>query len=161
MQVKKTHLYHHLNNSYLQVVFHVESIIFYKNYLLTNIYLMCFSKESSIISYLVGLIPSYLLLISDNKYNKHIGLISLVFIQIQLAEFLMWSDINCKNKLNHYGSKFAHIILSLQPLSLLIGAYYFKTTTIDQKLLLALTLIYTIPFFIIIHHQFFKNALQN
>ena len=121
---------------------------------------MCFSKESSIISYLAGLIPSYLLLISDNKYNKHIGLFCLVFIQMQFAEFLMWSDINCKNKLNQYGSKFAHIILSFQPLSILIGAYYFKTTILDQKLLLALTLIYTILFLIAIYHQFFKKKVK-
>lgn len=50
---------------------------------------MCFSKESSIISYLIGLVPSYLLLKSDNKYNKHIGLFCLTFIQMQFAEFLM------------------------------------------------------------------------
>ena len=107
---------------------------------------MCFSKESSIISYLIGLVPSYLLLKSDNKYNKHIGLFCLSFILMQFAEFLMWSDIKCQNNLNQYGSILEHLILCLQLLSILIGAYYFKTTTIDQKLLLALIFIYMIHF---------------
>lgn len=121
---------------------------------------MCFSKESSIISYLIGLIPSYLLLKSNNKYNKHIGLFCLTFIQMQFAEFLMWSDIKCQNNLNQYGSILANLILCLQPLSILIGAYYFKTTTIDQKLLLALIFIYMIPFLMSLYHHFVKKKVK-
>ena len=121
---------------------------------------MCFSKESSIISYLIGLVPSYLLLKSNNKYNKHIGLFCLTFIQMQFAEFLMWSDIKCQNNLNQYGSILAHLILCLQPLSILIGAYYFKTTTIDQKLLLALIFIYMIPFLMALYHHFVKKKVK-
>ena len=125
-----------------------------------SIIIMCFSKESSIISYLIGLVPSYLLLKSNNKYNKHIGLFCLTFIQMQFAEFLMWSDIKCQNNLNQYGSILAHLILCLQPLSILIGAYYFKTTTIDQKLLLTLIFIYMIPFLMALYHHFVKKKVK-
>ena len=121
---------------------------------------MCFSKESSIISYLIGLVPSYLLLKSNNKYNKHIGLFCLTFIQMQFAEFLMWSDIKCQNNLNQYGSILAHLILCLQPLSIFIGAYYFKTTTIDQKLILALIFIYIIAFLMALYHHFVKKKVK-
>ena len=62
---------------------------------------MCFSFESSITSYIIGVIASSLLLLSKNNTNKHIALFCLTFVHIQLAEAFMWSDINCKNNLNH------------------------------------------------------------
>ena len=44
---------------------------------------MCFSAEASIIAYILGTIASLYLLTGKDKYDKHIGLFSIVFIQIQ------------------------------------------------------------------------------
>ena len=77
---------------------------------------MCFSAEASLTAYILGSIASLYLLIKGDKYDKHIGLFSLTFIQIQLAEFLMWIDQDCNKNINHYATIFAEYILILQPL---------------------------------------------
>tara|TARA_X000000368_G_scaffold60956_1_gene42995 strand:+ start:880 stop:1518 length:639 start_codon:yes stop_codon:yes gene_type:complete len=95
---------------------------------------MCFSAQASLTAYILGSFASIYLLIKGDKYDKHIGLFSLTFIQIQLAEFLMWIDQDCKN-INHYASILADYILILQPLSIILGSILFKTTNIPTKLL--------------------------
>ena len=96
---------------------------------------MCFSAEASITSYIIGTIFSIYLLIKGDKYDKHIGLFSLVFIQMQLIEFFMWIDQSCQNT-NYYASILVNLILTLQPLSIIVGAILFKTTTIPTILLM-------------------------
>jgi|TARA_B110001450_G_scaffold256735_1_gene288405 hypothetical protein len=101
---------------------------------------MCFSAESSITAYILGSIASLYLLIKGDKYDKHIGLFSLTFVQVQLAEFLMWIDQDCNKGINHYATIFMHYILFLQPMSVIIGAILFKTTNISKELLYFLVL---------------------
>ena len=105
---------------------------------------MCFSAEASLISYIIGSIASLYLLIKGDKYDKHIGLFSLTFIQIQLAEFLMWIDQDCNKNINHYTTIFTEYILILQPLSIILGAILFKTTNIPNNLLYLFLLIFII-----------------
>ncbi len=105
---------------------------------------MCFSAEASIVAYILGSLASLYLLIKGDKYDKHIGLFSLTFIQIQLAEFLMWIDKDCNKNINHYATIFAHYILILQPLSIILGALLFKTTNISNNLLYLFLLIFII-----------------
>ena len=121
---------------------------------------MCFSFESSIISYVLGITVSALLLQSKNYSDKHIALFSLTFVQMQLAEALMWYDINCKSNLNHYGSILAHFILILQPLSIFIGAYYFNTTIIPKNILQILIILYSFPLLMAMYHHFIKKTVK-
>lgn len=121
---------------------------------------MCFSFESSIISYILGVTASTVLLQSKNNANKHIALFCLTFVHMQLAEALMWSDINCKSKLNHYGSILAHFNLILQPLSILIGAYYLNTTIIPKNILQVLIIVYCVPLLMFIYHHNFKKPFE-
>ena len=53
---------------------------------------MCYSAESSIISFIIGFSSCLYLLQSKNNTNKHIGLFLLSVITIQFLEFLMWID---------------------------------------------------------------------
>ena len=105
---------------------------------------MCFSAEASLTAYILGSIASLYLLIKGDKYDKHIGLFSLTFIQMQLAEFLMWIDQDCNKNINHYATIFAEYILILQPLSIIVGAILFKTTNISNNLLYLFLLIFII-----------------
>lgn len=105
---------------------------------------MCFSAEASLAAYVLGTIASLYLLIKGDKYDKHIGLFSLTFIQMQLAEFLMWIDQNCNKNINHYATIFAQYILILQPFSIILGALLFKTTNISNNLLYLFLLIFII-----------------
>ena len=102
---------------------------------------MCFSAEASLTAYILGSIASLYLLIKGDKYDKHIGLFSLTFTQMQLAEFLTWIDQDCNKNINHYATIFAEYILSLQPFSIIVGAILFKTTNIPNKLLYLFLLI--------------------
>ena len=47
----------------------------------------------------------------------------------------MWIDQSCQNT-NYYASLLVNLILVLQPLSIIIGAILFKTTTISSKILM-------------------------
>ena len=107
---------------------------------------MCFSAEASLSAYILGTIASLYLLIKGDKYDKHIGLFSLSFIQMQLVEFFMWIDQDCNKDFNHYASIFSKYILILQPISITIGALLFKTTNIPNNLLYLLILISFIYF---------------
>ena len=62
---------------------------------------------------------------------------------MQLAEYFMWKDLKCGN-MNRYATKFAFIILVLEPLIALLGCYYFSVLTIDKKLLKKIILIYVV-----------------
>jgi len=105
---------------------------------------MCFSANASISAYILGSIASLYLLFKGDKYDKHIGLFSLTFIQMQLAEFLMWIDQDCNKYINHYATIFAEYILILQPLSIILGAILFKTTNIRNNLLYFFLLLFVI-----------------
>jgi len=116
---------------------------------------MCFSIESSFTAYIIGSIASLYLLINGDKYDKHIGLFSLIFVQMQLAEFFMWLDQNCTN-INHYASIYAEYIIFLQPFSILLGALLFKTTNISNKILHLILLVYVI-YILLLSKQIINN----
>tara|TARA_Y100000992_G_scaffold209931_2_gene144028 strand:- start:23206 stop:23874 length:669 start_codon:yes stop_codon:yes gene_type:complete len=105
---------------------------------------MCFSAEASLTAYILSSIASLYLLINGDKYDKHIALFSLTFVQIQLAEFFMWIDQYCNKNINHYASIFAKYILILQPLSIILGAILFKSTNLPNYLLYLFLLIFII-----------------
>ena len=109
---------------------------------------MCWSAEASISAYILGSIASIYLFLIGDKYDKHIALFSFTFIQMQLAEFLMWIDQDCNKNINHYTSIFAEYILILQPLSIILGAILFNTTNIPNNLLYLFSLIFIISLII-------------
>jgi hypothetical protein len=106
---------------------------------------MCYSAKSSMIGYTLGTVFSILLYKYGDKYDKHIALFSLVFVQIQLAEFFMWIDQKC-GKLNDIATRFANLIIYLQPLSIILGAVLFKTTKIPKSILFILLIFLFIVF---------------
>ena len=117
---------------------------------------MCFNKETSIIAYILTTILSILLFIGGNKYDKNIAIFSLVFIQIQLAEYFMWLDQDC-GEINNYATIYAHIILMLQPLSLMIGAYIYDTLTLPKICVITSIIILLIPTILVIRMNIMKK----
>ena len=105
---------------------------------------MCHDKETSIKTYVIGVILSLCLFYKGDKYDKHIAIFSFVFIQIQLVEFFMWMDQDC-GKINHYASISSHILLMLQPFAILIPAFIFNTLVIPKNYLYILLLLSTLP----------------
>ena len=105
---------------------------------------MCYNMETSISVYIIGMIASTLLYISGDKYDKHISLFVFAFIQVQLAEFFMWYDKDCTKGINHIATLFLYFVFVLQCLSIILGAIIFKTTTINNKVLYGILIIFTI-----------------
>jgi hypothetical protein len=101
---------------------------------------MCFSAESSITTLVVSFSLSYLLFTTGNKYDKTIAIFCLAFGSMQFAEYLMWMDQEC-GEVNNFASILGNVILFLQPLSILIAGYYYKSFHIPQYLLLFLIIL--------------------
>ena len=128
---------------------------------------MCYNKEISLITYIIGTSLSLYLFLIGDKYDKNISLFFFTFIQIQLVEFFMWTNQNC-NIYNKLATIFGNIVLSLQPLSILIGAYIFNTTTINKNIILFLIIInlfillQTILYYLINNNKFIcSNSYNN
>tara|TARA_B100000963_G_C22596859_1_gene658280 strand:- start:477 stop:1142 length:666 start_codon:yes stop_codon:yes gene_type:complete len=105
---------------------------------------MCFNKSSSIVSYVAGTLLSLVLITYGDKIDKHIGLFSLVFVQMQLAEYFMWKDQKC-TYINHYASIYGHITLLLQPISVILFGIILNTFAYPKKYLYILLFIIILP----------------
>jgi hypothetical protein len=88
---------------------------------------------------------SIILYIYGDNYDKHISLFSAVVIQMQLAEYFIWTDQKC-GIVNKLATIVVRIILSLQPLVIVLGGYLFNTMNISSNILIAL-IIYMFAFY--------------
>lgn len=115
---------------------------------------MCYTKEESLKYFIIGSLLSTGLIVKGDKYDKHIGIAFIAVILMQLAEYLMWSDIECKG-LNQKATIFAYLVLILQPLSILLAGLYLNTLNLSKNVIyvsIILVLTLFIGFF-----QFLKN----
>ena len=97
---------------------------------------MCYSLESSRNAFVIGSLTSiYLILIPKDKMLNHIGLFLFAVNLIQLLEYFIWDDLECK-KYNTIATNFLPIVLMLQLLALHLGGYYYKTFKINDNILL-------------------------
>tara|TARA_B100001248_G_scaffold170318_1_gene129019 strand:+ start:6078 stop:6725 length:648 start_codon:yes stop_codon:yes gene_type:complete len=121
---------------------------------------MCFSLESSRNSFLTGGISSiYLLFFSENDTNKHAGLFFFIVCLIQLLEYFMWKDQNC-GLMNDLASRSVQSILTLQILSIFVGAYIFNTTTLPKDILIYLICSISIYLFHVSYISYINNKLK-
>ena len=90
---------------------------------------MCYSKDLSLLSLTFGITSSLTLIFFGNKQssstNKAIGYFYLFVSLMQLVEYFIWSDIDCTNGLNKFGSFIGPILNHLQPVILLVLANIF------------------------------------
>lgn len=104
---------------------------------------MCYNKTVSLLAYASGLLFTSLLFVYGDKYDKHFSIFAFIYIQMQLVEFFMWYDEECGN-INNYASRFALLILILQPIAVLYGAILFKTTIIPNYIIYSILITYLI-----------------
>lgn len=95
---------------------------------------MCWNFEASIVSFGIGLVTSVALLIRHRRdKERHKNDIILVYLVltysiVQLAEAMMWKDLQCEKKLagldlNKTGSYLAYLSLAAHPLAIAAGIY--------------------------------------
>ena len=100
---------------------------------------MCYSAESSIKNYAIGIAPLIPLFIYGNKYDKHFVVVIFFVIQIQLLEYFMWIDQKC-GIINKIATITANFQLMLQPFFILLSGYIFQTFDIlDNNLILIMS----------------------
>lgn len=93
---------------------------------------MCFSSESSLFTFITGIISSLLLIYYGNKkYNKEnisFGLFFIFVIFMQLFDYLFWNDLDNKKKINEKITLIAPIFNWTQPLFLfVVKSFLYKT----------------------------------
>ena len=115
---------------------------------------MCQDLETSRNTYIIGSITSLYLLLKGDKFDKHIGIFSLVFIQMQLVEYFMWLDQDC-GMINNNATIIGHLLIFLQPVIILIFGIVYETLIIPDLLLLILLIIpiYALVKFIILYYN--------
>ncbi len=82
---------------------------------------MCYSVRTSVLAYTIGLVAS---LIAFKTRQIPLGFLILFYVQIQLAEALIWRGIDTDSTtLNHMGTMLAKYTLALHLFGLGIGIY--------------------------------------
>tara|TARA_B100001093_G_scaffold178563_1_gene171117 strand:- start:586 stop:1239 length:654 start_codon:yes stop_codon:yes gene_type:complete len=97
---------------------------------------MCYSANASLISFFISFTGFVYLFQRNMKNDRFIGFIILGISTMQLGEYLIHIDIDCKNNLNKIGSRIgflSHIII--QPLFALISLLLFSGKKFDFSLL--------------------------
>ena len=119
---------------------------------------MCFSAESSITAFIIGISASIILLMSKDKSNKCIGLFFISINLMQLLEFFIWTDQTC-GIINNIASRLILPVLLLQIITGALGLYLFDTTFLPKNLI---KMIIIMTFFVLIINIYicFNNNLE-
>jgi hypothetical protein len=88
---------------------------------------MCWNKEVSITTFALAMIGAIYLFRRNKPNDRWIAVFAATIGMIQLAEFFMWSDLDC-GKMNMYASMFALLILALEPMMNMVGGIYFSNS---------------------------------
>jgi hypothetical protein len=127
---------------------------------------MCYSKQLSIKSFLFGLFCGLILIIYGNKesseINKVIGLFFIFSSFIQLIEYFLWKDINCKTGLNKLGFILGPIFNHLQPVILFILCSIFikSSNIIPIEIVISIIILYIIYFIKKYNDYILDNPIQ-
>ena len=96
---------------------------------------MCYSAKASLASFLISFIGSYYIYERNQFNDRKFATIILGISLMQISDYLIHKDINCKNNLNKMGSRLgflSHIII--QPLFGLLATILFNNEKkIDTK----------------------------
>jgi hypothetical protein len=96
---------------------------------------MCYNKETSITTYIVGSLSSLYLILSKNKSYNIAGTFFLFVSQMQLIEYLIWKhQVKCDDyniKISNIGSILNH----LQPIILYLSINFFNKNIKNKEIL--------------------------
>lgn len=84
---------------------------------------MCFSKEISLVTFIIGAIGSALVYSLNTKIDKILAIFFFYIILIQLIEFILWNNLTC-NTINKITTFIAIILNSTHPIILAMLLLY-------------------------------------
>lgn len=109
---------------------------------------MCYSKETSMMSFIFGLTTSFLLIkygnMASDSTNKTIGYFFMFVSFMQLVEYFIWSDLDCVSGSNKFASIVGPLLNHLQPivLFLLANIYLQSTHIIASNIIITTNIFY-------------------
>jgi hypothetical protein len=125
---------------------------------------MCISKNLSLFSFITAIFSSIALIrFGKPEYilqNKTIGYFMSFVGLMQLIDYSIWSDLDCKYGLNRLGAILGPILNHIQPLILTVIIYYYLDSNgiIPKYLLVALGIIYG-TYMIYKYREYLKDTL--
>lgn len=120
---------------------------------------MCWNKEVSITTFIIAAIGVFYLYFRNKENDRWVAIFAGTIAMIQLAEYFMWDNNDCGNKINKYASIFALLVLALEPLSNIIGGLYFSNTPY-KKILKYMLLSYIIFMIFFYFSQIYNKKID-
>lgn len=127
---------------------------------------MCFNWQTSLFTFLLGLVFSLLLIYKGNtKYNienKVTGVFLIFIALIQFMDFLLWIDIHNKLGINKITTILGPILNVCQPIILYLIKYFYYSLDINKltkfDLFIAFLNIAYLIYFIIIYKKYLDTS---
>lgn len=104
---------------------------------------MCYSSTISLLTLSVMAISTIYLIYRNYPNDRWVAIVFISAGIMQLLEYFMWKDQSCGIK-NHIATVLSLLLLLIQPIAALIGAYYFGDLIIDKNKLAPIIWIYGI-----------------
>jgi len=104
---------------------------------------MCYSTTTSLLTFVVMALSTIFLIYRNYPNDRWFAIVFISAGIMQLLEYFMWKDQSC-GKINHLATLLALLLLMIQPIAVLIGAYYFGDLVFDRKKLTPIIWIYGI-----------------
>lgn len=104
---------------------------------------MCYSTTTSLLTFVVMALSTIFLIYRNYPNDRWVAIVFISAGIMQLLEYFMWKDQSC-GKMNHIATMLALIVLLIQLIAVLIGAYYFGDLIFDRKRLTPIIWIYGI-----------------
>lgn len=104
---------------------------------------MCYNQTISLLTFAVMAISTIYIIYRNYPNDRWVAIVFISAGLMQLLEYFMWKDQSC-GITNHVATILAFIVLLIQPIAVLIGAYYFGDLIFDRKKLAPIIWIYGI-----------------
>jgi len=104
---------------------------------------MCYNQTISLLTFTIMAISTIYLIYRNYPNDRWVAIVFISAGIMQLLEYFMWKDQSCGMN-NHLATIGALLLLLIQPIAILIGAYYFGDLIIDRRKLSPIIWIYGI-----------------
>jgi hypothetical protein len=124
---------------------------------------MCYTKEASISAFFIGFVSSLLLIFFGNKeyklQNIGIGLLFLFVSFMQLFDYMMYIDPNCKSGWNKLAGYLGPLFNAVQPLILFVFLWFISDNQQIKYTALVVNMVYLIYILVIYIQYLNKNKI--
>jgi hypothetical protein len=104
---------------------------------------MCYNQTTSFLTFTIMAISTIYLIYRNYPNDRWVAIVFISAGLMQLLEYFMWKDQSC-GLMNHLATIGALLLLLIQPIAILFGAYYFGDLVIDRRKLAPIIWIYGI-----------------